>query len=134
MTVELWILVLCALLCLLFPIFYNWHYGQQVGGKSLIGNRENLPERRGAALRGLRAHHNLLENLLPFAIVILVAKFTGISNFITVFGAVLFLAARLVHAITYCAGITAGGIRPLAYFAGLIATLCVASQLLHFVN
>ena len=134
MTIELWILVICAILSLIFPFFYNWHYGQQVGSKGLMGNRETLPERRGAALRGLRAHHNLLENLLPFAIVVLVAKFTGISNFVTVFGAVLFLIARLVHAITYCAGISTAGIRSIAYFAGVIATLCVASQLLHFVN
>lgn len=132
MTFELWILVICTILGLFFPFFYNWHYGQQIGGKALMSNRENLPERRGAALRGLRAHQNHLENLLPFAIVILVARIAGISNFVTEFGAVLFFIARLVHAITYCAGISVAGIRSIAYFAGLFAILCVASQLLHF--
>ncbi len=133
MTLELWILVICTILGLFFPFFYNWHYGQQVGGKALMSNREDLPERRGAALRGLRAHQNHLENLLPFAIVVLVARIAGISNFVTELGAVLFLVGRLVHSITYCAGISAGGIRSLAYFVGLFGILGVASQLLHFV-
>lgn len=132
MTLELWILVICTILGLFFPFFYNWHYGKQVGGKALAGNRENLPERRGAAARGLRAHQNHLENLLPFAIVILVARIAGMSNFVTELGAVLFLIGRLVHSITYCAGISVAGIRSIAYFVGLFGILCVASQLLHF--
>ncbi|MFH1805211.1 MAG: MAPEG family protein [Pseudomonadota bacterium] len=132
MTYELWILVTCALLGLLFPFVYNWHYGRQVGGKALLGNRDNLPERIGVAARGYRAHQNHLENLLPFAIVVLVINQAGISNAITIFGAVLFLIARIVHATTYIAGIP--GPRPVAWFAGLIGTLLVASQLVYYIG
>lgn len=88
MTTELWLLVACTLATLIFPYIYNVAYARQIGGgKRLAGNRENLPPRKGMALRGYRAHQNHLENLVPFAILILIATIIGTTNTLTLFGA-----------------------------------------------
>ncbi|WP_404425976.1 MAPEG family protein [Thalassospira australica] len=133
MTIELALLVFNALFCLVFPRVYNWSYGKQVGGKRLMGNRDNLPERQGLAARGLRAHQNHLENLVPFAIIALVGHAIGISNTVTVACAIVFTLARVAHAGFYFAGITRlpgiNGVRSIAYFVSLFAMLIFASQL-----
>ena len=135
MTYELSILVLNAILCLTFPWVYNYAYAKQpgVGGKRLMGNRDNLPERSGLAARGLRAHQNHLENLLPFAIIVLTAHVTGISNTVTITCAVVFLLCRLAHATFYIAGISRlpgiNGVRSIVYFICVISMLVYAAQL-----
>lgn len=127
MTIELTVLSLLALGCLLLPLVYSPLYSKQVGNAGLMGNRDDIPAPTGAAGRGLRAHHNLIENLVPFAVAVLVAHTLGISNGITAAGAWLFLAARLVHVICYFAGIKV--VRTLSWFAGVIGTLLVLSQI-----
>ncbi|WP_027133321.1 MAPEG family protein [Geminicoccus roseus] len=127
MTFELLTLPLLALLCLALPFVYGPARARQVGGKALLGNRENLPPPDGVAGRGLRAHQNLIENLVPYAIVVLAAHAAGVSNTVTAIAAGVFLAARLVHAACYVAGITLA--RSVAYFAGVAATLVILVQL-----
>jgi uncharacterized MAPEG superfamily protein len=127
MTTELWILVATALLCLALPMAYVPLYARQAGAAAVSGNREDAPAAMGAAGRGARAHRNLLENLLPFAIAILAARAIGVSDTWTLAGAWLFLVARGVHAAAYIAGIT--GLRTLAYAAGLAGTLMIFTRL-----
>ena len=127
MNTELYILAACAILCLALPLIYLGLYARQVGMPVVSGNREGAPEPTGAAGRGLRAHRNLIENLVPFAIAVLVAHAMGVSNGLTVIGAWVFLAARVLHALVYLAGIS--GIRTLAYLAGLVGTALILSQL-----
>ena len=127
MTTELWILVATAVLCLALPLVYMPLYARQAGPAAISGNREDAPAATGAAGRGARAHRNLLENLVPFAIAILAARAAGVSDTLTLVGAWLFLAARVVHALAYLAGIT--GVRTLAYFAGVAGTVLIFTQL-----
>jgi uncharacterized MAPEG superfamily protein len=77
----------------------------QVGLPRLAGNREPTPELTGWAGRATRAHHNMLESLVLFAALVLVAQVAGISNPMTVLGSQLFFWARLGHAIVYLAGV-----------------------------
>ena len=127
MTAELFTLLALAVLCLLLPPIYNGARSRQVGLQGLLGNREGLPEPTGLAGRGLRAHQNLLENLLPYAIVVLSAHVLGVSNRMTVVCAWLFLAARLVHAASYLAGLTV--VRTLSYGVGAVAIVLFLLQL-----
>ena len=127
MTTELWILVAATALCLALPLVHMPLYARQAGSAAISGNREDAPTATGAAGRGARAHRNLLENLLPFAIAILAAHAIGISDTLTLAGAWLFLAARVVHALAYIAGVT--GVRTLAYVAGLVGTALILTQL-----
>ncbi|HEX2529743.1 MAG TPA: MAPEG family protein [Geminicoccus sp.] len=127
MTTELFTLVALAILALVMPAFYGSLRVKQVGSGPLLGNREGLPPPTGAAGRGLRAHQNLIENLVPYAIVILTAHVIGANNGVTAGAAIVFLIARLVHAGSYFAGITI--IRTVAYAVGLIAIIAIMTQL-----
>jgi len=77
----------------------------QVGLPALAGNREGLPEITGWAGRAARAHRNMLENLVLFAALVLVAVAAGRTNAMTLLGAQIFLYARLAYAVVYVAGI-----------------------------
>ena len=52
-----------------------------------------------------RAHRNMLESLVLFAIVVFAAHIAGIHNAMTLLGAQLFFWGRLAHAAIYIAGI-----------------------------
>ena len=77
----------------------------QVGLPALAGNREGMPEITGWAGRAVRAHRNLLENLVLFAALVLVAVAAGKTNAMTLLGAEIFFWARLVYAGVYIAGV-----------------------------
>ena len=77
----------------------------QVGLPALAGNREGLAPCTGWAGRASRAHHNMLENLVLFAALVLVAVAAGKTNSTTLLGAQIFFWARLVYAVIYVAGI-----------------------------
>lgn len=77
----------------------------QVGLPVLAGNRDNMPEITGWAGRAVRAHRNMLENLVLFAALVLVAVVAGRTNAMTLLGAQLFFWARLVYAGVYLAGL-----------------------------
>lgn len=124
---ELWMLLGAALLLLLLPPVYGAGMIGRVGANTVFGNRDGFPEITGWPARGKRAHQNLIENIVPFAIVVLVAAQLGVSNGITQAGAVLFLFFRIVHAASYLAGIR--GLRTLAYHGGTLGSALVASQL-----
>lgn len=77
----------------------------QVGLPMLVGNHEKFPEITGWAGRAKRAHYNMLENLVLFAALVLIAVVTGKTNDTTLLGAQLFFWARLVYALVYYAGV-----------------------------
>src|SRR5919206_50311 len=77
----------------------------QVGLPTLAGNREGLAPCTGWAGRAARAHHNMLESLVLFAALVLVAVAAGRTNSATLLGAQLFFWARLAYAVIYVAGI-----------------------------
>ena len=77
----------------------------QVGLMTLAGNREGLPEIKGWGGRAARAHRNMVENLVLFAALVLVAVAAGKTNSTTLLGAQIFLWARVAYAVVYVAGI-----------------------------
>ena len=77
----------------------------QVGLDRLASNRENMPELEGWVGRARRAHANMIENLVMFAVLVLVAHVAGKANAMTALGAALFFWARLAYAIVYMIGI-----------------------------
>ena len=80
--------------------------------------------------RALRAHLNLLEQLPPFAIVVLVGAVTRVSTPVTAWCAVLFFWIRVAHAIGYVSGLARAPVRPLLYVSGWVVTLTYAWQVL----
>lgn len=77
----------------------------QVGLPVLVGNREGLAPCTGWAGRAQRAHHNMLESLVLFAALVLVAVAADRTNAATLLGAQLFFWARVAFAAVYLAGI-----------------------------
>ena len=127
MTPELFALAALSLVALVLPLIYLFSYTTDVGVKAMLGNRDGLPERTGIAARGTRAHANLIENLVPYAGVVLTAQAMGISNGVTQAAGLVFLIARLAHAASYLAGIAV--VRTLAYYAGVFAIFAIGTQL-----
>jgi uncharacterized MAPEG superfamily protein len=99
----------------------------EVGVPRLAGNRENMPEMPGWAGRAARAHGNLLENLVLFAILVLVARAMNVSNGMTILGAQLFFWGRVAHAALYLAGIP--WLRTGAWTISVIGLLLIFLQL-----
>ena len=99
----------------------------QVGLPALAGNREGLAPCTGWAGRAQRVHHNMLESLVLFAALVLVAVVSDRTNGTTLLGAQLFFWARLVYAGVYVAGIP--WLRTLVWLASVAGMLLIFSQL-----
>ena len=127
MTVELTLLVWSAVLTVVLAVIGALGAMLQVGLPRLAGNRENVPGITGWAGRAMRAHRNMLENLILFAIVVLVAKAIGVSNGMTVLGAEVFVAGRVVHAVLYIIGVP--WLRTAAFAVSLVGLAMILLQL-----
>jgi uncharacterized MAPEG superfamily protein len=77
----------------------------QFGLPDLASNRERLPAATGWAGRAQRAHHNMLESLVLFAVLVLVTEVTNKNSAMTGLGAQLFFWARLIYAVTSVIGV-----------------------------
>jgi uncharacterized MAPEG superfamily protein len=80
--------------------------------------------------RSLRAHQNLLEQLLPFSIIVLIGAVVGVSTPITVACSIIFFWLRVTHAIGMISGLARLPLRPMLYFSGWIVMLVFAWQVL----
>jgi uncharacterized MAPEG superfamily protein len=100
---------------------------QQVGLPTLAGNREGLPELTGWFGRAGRAHLNMLENMVLFTALVLIAQVAGKANAMTALGASIFFWARLVYAGIYLAGIS--WVRTVVWFVSVIGMAIIAWQL-----
>jgi uncharacterized MAPEG superfamily protein len=106
MTLELKLMVWSTALASIQMLIALFAAIAQVGLSPLVGNRDNLPAFGGWAGRARRAHRNMLESLIIFAALVLVAQVTGKSNAVTALGAQLFFWARLAYAPVYVIGIS----------------------------
>jgi uncharacterized MAPEG superfamily protein len=127
MPTEILMLVLTALLSLVVAFLTIAVHFRTYGGKMIRGNRGDFPPLTGLAMRVVRAHANLNEALLPFAILVVVAAVLHVSTPWTIDAAIAFFAARMAHALLYLIGATPW--RSISYYSGLIATLVFATQL-----
>ncbi|HEX6375952.1 MAG TPA: MAPEG family protein [Allosphingosinicella sp.] len=128
MTPDLQMLVWSAALTLVQMVVAAIGAQNQVGLPTLAGNREDLPAATGWAGRARRAHLNMLESLVVFAIVVLVAHAAGRANAMTALGAALFFWARLGYAVIYVAGVP--WLRTAVWAVSIGGILLIFSQLL----
>jgi uncharacterized MAPEG superfamily protein len=129
MTPEIYYLVWSAALTLVLALVAVTGAQLQVGLPTLAGNREGLPEMTGWAGRAARAHRNMLENLVLFAILAFAAKAVGISNGTTILGAQLFFWGRVAHAVLYVAGIPWA--RTAAWAVSIVGLILIFWQLVR---
>ncbi len=119
MSPDLKYLLLSTILCFVQMLVAATGANQAVGLPTLAGNREGLPEITGWAGRAKRAHLNMIENLVLFAALVLIAVTAGKAN---VFW------ARLAYAVIYVAGIA--WLRTVAWFVSVIGMALIAIELL----
>ena len=121
---EFRMLAYSAFLCLVLWIPYILSEIQVRGLARAVGYPtgfyDDLPD---WAQRNQRAHMNLVENLAPFAALVLIAGIAGQTSAATAFGATLFFWARVVAAIVHIAGIP--WIRTIAFAVAWLGNLII---------
>jgi|GEM_PF-2506135 len=127
MTFELKILFLTTLwtLSLLLPMTVARVRTPQ-GVQWATGNRERQSTLPRWHTRASKAHSNMIENLIPFAVIIVVAHLSNVSNIWTSGGALAFLIFRILHALCYWYGLTPW--RTYIFILSLISELVIAHQ------
>jgi uncharacterized MAPEG superfamily protein len=124
MSTEMTMLVLSAILCVVMALIYPQDIIARFGLGAAAGNREDLPPMSGWAGRAKRAHANMVENLVPFASVVLAAQVAGKLSALTSLGAQLFFWCRLVYAPVYIIGIPY--LRTLLWVASVVGMALIA--------
>ena len=128
MGIELKLLVWSVALAVIQMVVAVCGCTQEFGLPRLAGNREGLPDAKGWAGRAQRAHRNMLESLVLFAALVLVAVAAQRANSVTALGAQLFFWARLVYAAIYLAGIPWA--RTVVWSVSVIGLAMIFSQVL----
>jgi uncharacterized MAPEG superfamily protein len=128
MTTDLWMLVATALLCLAIPFIYGTGRFLQPGGIGwAAGNRENDLPVPAWTRRAVQAHQNMVENIGPFAILVLVAHISGKANAITALGSTIFFWGRVTHLVVYVLGLVY--VRTLVWFTAWAGGIMILLQL-----
>jgi uncharacterized MAPEG superfamily protein len=127
MPIELQLLVWAAILTLIQMLIAVAGAQSQVSLPVLAGNREEMAPLTGWALRAQRAHVNMLESLVIFAIFVLVAQATNRLDETTAIGAQIFFWGRVAYALVYLAGLP--WVRTLVWAVSVVGLLMILSQL-----
>jgi uncharacterized MAPEG superfamily protein len=80
--------------------------------------------------RSHRAHLNLIEGLVPFGIVVLVAHSLGVSTIVSVWAAAAFFWLRVLHAIGMITGMAQLPLRPIIFTGSYLCTMAIAVMVL----
>jgi uncharacterized MAPEG superfamily protein len=128
MSMDLKYLLFSVLLTFVQVLIAAASANQAVGLNTLAGNREGMGDLTGFAGRARRAHLNMIENMVLFTALVLVAAVAGKANAMTAMGALVFFWARLIYAVIYLLGIP--WLRTLAWAVSVIGMVMIAIQLI----
>ncbi|MGE0734968.1 MAG: MAPEG family protein [Alphaproteobacteria bacterium] len=128
MSVELTLLIWSAALTVIQMLIAATGATFQVGLPKLAGNRDDVPACTGWAGRAQRAHRNMLENLVLFAILVLAVHLLNKSSPTTVLGAQLFFWGRVAYALVYLAGIP--WLRTVVWFVSMVGLVMIFLKLI----
>ncbi len=81
--------------------------------------------------RANRAHVNAVENLVPFATVVLIAHAVGVSTSVTAISAAVYFYARAAHAVIHISGFSLFRARTVLFTVGWVAFITFAIELLR---
>ena len=81
--------------------------------------------------RANRAHINAVENLAPFATVVLIAHAVGVSDGVTAISAAVYFYARVAHAAIHISGIGLFMVRTVVFTIAWAAFITFAVELLR---
>jgi uncharacterized MAPEG superfamily protein len=128
MSMDLKYLLFATLLTFVQVLIAAASASQVVGLATLAGNREGLGELTGFAGRARRAHLNMIQNMVLFAALVLIAAVANKANATTAMGALIFFWARLVYALIYLLGVP--WLRTVAWVVSVVGMGLIAGQLI----
>ena len=128
MSPDLYFLLMSTILCFVQMLIAATGANTQVGLPALAGNREGLPDIVGWPGRARRAHLNMIENLVLFAALVLIAAVAGKANATTAMGAMIFFWGRLAYALIYLIGIP--WLRTAAWGVSVVGLVLIFLQLI----
>lgn len=128
MTSELMSLTWVATLTALLWIPYILNMIAVRGLIDAVGYPDNPQPLSGWAAKMKASHANAVENLVVFAVLVLIANAAGISNQVTVLACEVYFWARLVHVLSYTFAIP--WVRTISFVAGFACQMALALQLL----
>ena len=108
MTIDLQMLAWTAALTAVLWVPYILAHVVRVGPVEAFTYRADGQAPALWASRARAAHANAVENLIPFAVLVLVAHISGAANEVTAMAAVAYFWLRVVHYFIYIANIPLG--------------------------
>jgi len=132
MSQELHWLTLTVLMTALFWVVYVLNRFVEIGVVPTMMNEGPLtPAKAAWAARAKMAHTNAVENLVIFAPLVILVQITNSGTALTASVTMAYFFARLVHFVTYSAGVPV--VRTLAFLAGFACQVVLALTLLKIV-
>ena len=128
MSTELTYLVWVTVFTMILWIPYVLDRFAVRGLRDTVGYPEEPRPQSAWARRLMRAHGNAIENLVVFAVLVLVAEIAGATNDATATAAIVYFWARVVHVAVYALAIP--WLRTLAFTVAFLAQATIAWQLL----
>ena len=131
LTPELfWLLMTAILAALLWVPFIVLSSRPADAPFQSFARMARISEMSDITQRAYRAHLNLLEQFLPFAVVVLIAHLAGVSNGLTLAACAAFFWLRIAHAVGFIAGFARMPLRPLLFTGGWVCILAIAAAIL----
>ncbi len=129
MTTELWLLFWSGILALVHISAQSFSYKHQAGNAYTMGPRDEKIEATGLAGRMERAQRNFQESFPLFAVVVLLAHISNMSNVFTVMGAHLYFWCRLLYLPAY--GFAIPYMRTILWQLSMIGIVLIMSQIIR---
>ena len=123
MSTNITMLVLSLLLLLILQLVQGLHTTTNHGLPYSLSSRDKAVDLGLFGGRLQRAKVNLIENLALFVPLSIVAEVSHASPATVAWGAIIFFAARVVHAVTYLSGVSI--IRTLSWVAGVVGCVMI---------
>lgn len=128
MTTELQMLAWVSAITLLMWLPYILAHIANVGVMAALTYKADATPLPDWAARAKKAHYNAIENLAPFAALVAVSHFAGISNEATALSAIVYFWLRAAHYIVYIMAVPFA--RTLTFAGAWLAQICIAYQIL----
>ena len=128
MSTELTVLLYSTALGLLHIILQASAGTAKSGVKENLGPRDHAAPPDGVAGRLLRASNNFRETFAFFAVLVLIASFTGKTSSVTSTASITYLVARCLYLPVYAAGIP--GLRTLIWVVATVSIVVFGASLL----
>ncbi|NQW00491.1 MAG: MAPEG family protein [Rhodospirillales bacterium] len=128
MTTELEMLAWAVALTLLMWIPYILAHIANVGLMAALTYKADASPLPAWAARAKKAHYNAIENLAPFAALVVIAHLAQISNDATQAAAVAYFWFRAAHFVLYISGLPFA--RTLTFAGSWLAQICILYQIL----